>query len=417
MAETVHEFRGGREVTGLPSPPADGESPGEPEPEQVLPAFPKAAWRGVFGEYRDTMQSATEAPDPFHFSTLLVRAGIELRRRIWFTYGLKLFPNFYCLNFGPTGDRKTTAQRTLPDLGSAPVKIISGAGSGEGLADEFHSVTPGSPCLILIEEFAELLRRGRWDGATVLQFLTTCFDCPPRYELKFRKTGVTIEEPTPSLLAGTTPEWFWASAKLSDFHGGFGNRILYFCGPRNPLISLPAEPDLTETRTQVDRLVSVPGGPGRLSPQATTLWEEFYKAWEQKQQKRDAILQAAIQRIPACILKIAMVYASFEKTWPEINREQLSSAILVGNFSAKCAAELLSLQNAGTNPTKELERRILAYAAQSPGRQTTKRLIYKALWRYYSCAEHFERSFNALVRTGELLAEPLGKGSWFVRVP
>jgi hypothetical protein len=363
------------------------------------------------------MQEATEAPDPFHFSTLLVRAGMALGRRVFLDYSMRLYPNFYACNFGPTGDRKTTAQRYADELGSEPVKTIYGAGSGEALADAFQQLSPGTPYLVFLEEFSGLLRRGRWDGATVLQFLTTCFDCPPRYELKFRKNPVCISEPTPSLLAGTTPEWFWQSARLSDFQGGFLNRILFFTGKRKSANPLPSAPDLTAIRSTIDALASVLAGPARLAPDAVALWNEFYNAWDGAQRKRDEMLQVAVERIPPYILKIGLVYAACEGTLPQITAEQLSAAILVGDFCTKCAAELLSLQNAGTNSAKELERRILAFVSKQPGKRTFKRHIYRALWRHYSDATQFNRSFDALVKAGELCTEPVGKGSWLVWIP
>lgn len=386
---------------------ADGA---EPDGSSKKLALPDAAWRGVFGEYRKAMREATEAADEFHFSTLLVRAGMTLGRRVWFNYGMKVYPNFYVLNFGPTGDKKTTAQRYLDGLGRMTVKVISGAGSGEALADEFQSVSAGEPCLICLEEFSELMRRGRWEGATVLPFLTTCFDCPPKYELRFRKSPVVIDEPTPNLIAGTTPEWFWQGFRLSDFQGGFGNRLLFFTGGRKNPIPLPSEPGLKLVSAAIDALASVPSGKARYTPEAEKLWRDFYRAWDPAQQKRDPMLRVAVERIPSYTLKIGMVYAGFEGTLPEITHAQLAAAILVGDFCAKCAEELLSLQNAGTNPAKELERRILAYVTQHPG--TTQRQVYKALHRHYSDTERFWRSLRALLNAGMLLAESKGKGSY-----
>jgi hypothetical protein len=385
-----------------------------PVPNLVLP---DPVWRGAFKDYRTAMKDATEAPDAYHFSTLLVRAGAALGRRIWFDYGMRLYPNFYCVNFGPSGDRKTTAQRYFDDLGTDLVRKISGASSGEALADEFQDLPPGTPCVLSIEEFAELLRRGRWDGSTVLQFLTTCFDCPPRYQLKFRKNPVDLLEPTPSLLAGSTPDWFWQSARSTDFRGGFANRILYFTGKRKAAIPLPSVPDLKGVRATLDALSGIQGGSARLSPKATELWQRLYPTWEMAQDKRDPMLRVALERIPPYTLKTGMVYAAFEQTFPQITRDQLRAAILVGDFCAKCAAELLSLQNAGTNPTKELERRILDFVTQQPQKQAKKRQIYRALWRHYTCAEQFDRSFRALVRTGELCEQLGGKGSSLVSIP
>src|SRR5712692_3597570 len=190
-----------------------------------LPPFPKAAWRGMFQDYRAAMERATEAADPFHFAALWVPAAVRLGRRVWFSYGMQLFPNVFLVLYGPTGDRKTTAMRRGTELGDS-FKIIRGGGSGEGIADGFSEAEPGQGFLLYAEEFSQILRPGRWDGATLIPFLAHCFDCPERYELKFRKSPVNLERPTPSLIAGATPECFWQDFRIRDFQGGFGNRSL-----------------------------------------------------------------------------------------------------------------------------------------------------------------------------------------------
>lgn len=198
----------------------EAEAPTIQESQPAMPEFPKAAWRGIFAEYRIAMKRTTEASDAFHFAALWARSAVALGRRVSFQYAMQLFPNVYLVCFGATGDRKTTATRMGTKLG-APYKLISGGGSGEGLADEFAGAEPGQGLLLHAEEFSQILRPGRWDGSTLKPFLTQCFDCPERYQMKFRKEPIEIEQPTPSLLAGTTPDWFWQDFQGRDFQGGF----------------------------------------------------------------------------------------------------------------------------------------------------------------------------------------------------
>jgi Bifunctional DNA primase/polymerase, N-terminal/Primase C terminal 1 (PriCT-1) len=376
---------------------------------EFSPAFPKAAWRGVFADYRAAMQGATEASDVFHFAALWTRCAVALGRNVSFPYGMSLYPNVYLLVYGPTGDRKTTATRKATELGDQ-FKVVSGGGSGEGLADDFSGAEPGHGFLLHAEEFSQILRPGRWEGATLIPFLTQCFDCPDRYEMKFRKAPISLERPTPSLLAGATPEWFWQDFRTRDFQGGFGNRLFFLTGARKPVIALPDAPDLSKTSRAVNDLSIVEPCRAHFAPNARTLWEQFYLAWDAEEDRRDPLLLAAVKRIPAYIIKLGMVYASSERTLPEITLDQLSAAILVGRYGEVCARELLSLQNAGTNPKKELERRILAFVRGEPGWCVTKRATYKALWRHYSDAEAFHRAFDSLVRAGELFTRSMPRG-------
>jgi len=267
---------------------------------------------------------------------------------------------------------------------------------------------------LFAEEFSQVLRPGRWEGSTLIPMLTQCFDCPPRYEMKFRKAPVNLERPTPSLLAGTTPEWFWQDFRARDFQGGFGNRLFFVTGTRKAAIALPETPNLHAVAQSIDALSQVEACELRLTADAERLFGRYYEAWDAEESKRDALFNAAVKRIPAYVLKLAMLYAAFERTLPEIQADQLAAAILVGRYGEHCARELLSLQNSATNPTKELERRILAFVNEQPGKSATKRLIYKSLHRHYSTAEAFNRAFESLVRAGELFTQSASRCSILV---
>jgi hypothetical protein len=407
IAQSVSRYAPAPSATETRSLQALSESE-ETQRTEFSPGFPKAAWRGVFADYRAAMQGATEASDVFHFAALWARCAVALGRNVSFSYGMSLYPNVYVVVYGPTGDRKTTATRKATELGDQ-FKVVSGGGSGEGLADDFSGAEPGHGFLLHAEEFSQILRPGRWEGATLIPFLTQCFDCPGRYEMKFRKSPINLERPTPSLLAGATPDWFWQDFRTRDFQGGFGNRLFFLTGTRKPVIALPDAPDLSKTSRSVNDLSKVEPCQARFAPNARTLWEQFYGAWDAEEDKRDPLLLAAVKRIPAYIIKLCMIYAASEGTLPEITLDQLSASILVGRYGEACVRELLSLQNAGTNPRKELERRILGFVARQPGRSTKKREIYRNLHRHYRDAEDFNRAYESLKRAGELFEAPIGR--------
>jgi hypothetical protein len=396
-------------------PTAAIEEPAQQErPQATLPTFPEEAWRGIFNDYRKANERATEASDVFHFAALWARCAGALGRRVHFSYGMKLYPNVYIVCFGPTGDRKTTATRQAAELGNG-LKVISGGGSGEGLADEVSRVAHGEGVLIHTEELSQILKPGRWEGSTLIPFLTQCFDCPEHYEMKFRKSPVSLERPTPNLLAGTTPEWFWRDFRANDFQGGFGNRIFFLAGGSpKACLPRPESPSLGPIVGGVENLLAVDPCEARLEAEAARLWDKFYREWRGAEMKDDSLLHVAVKRVPSYVLKLAMLYAAGEGTLPEIRADQLSAAILVGQYGAECASELLSLQHAGTSPRKELERRILALLRAE--NSTTKREIYKRLWRHYKDAEEFNRAFDSLQRAGEIFTSTSVGGRGSVRV-
>jgi hypothetical protein len=320
-----------------------------------LPAFPEAAWRGAFADYRTAMAGTTEAPDVFHFTALWVDAAVRLRRRVWFRYARRLYPNVYVVTVGASGDtKKTTAMRQGRELPAEAtyVKVMRGIGSPEALGDWMgNSANGATPLaqLLLLEELAKLLALGQWHGSQLFQFLTETFDTPDEFSIAFRKNPVHVVEPTPSLQAGTTTQWFWKYMRDEDIEGGFGNRLFYATGVPNALIPLPGEADTTafaRVRNSLHRLEQVHAGPMHLTPEATALWSEFYIAF--RKTKKEPLVAALTKRIPDYALKLALIYAAFEGTAPAITDEQLAAAVQVGGFGLECAEWLVTQRRSVT---------------------------------------------------------------------
>ena len=326
-----------------------------------LLSFPEAAWRGPFADYRQAMAGTSEAPDSAHFAALWAVAAARLRRRLSIYYAFTHYPNVYLVNYGTTGDSKTSASRQglrlLPEDGR--VKLLRGVGSAEALGDWMQQLEDGPQAshLLFIEELANLLTRGGWEGSTLLTFLTETFDAPDVYEVPFRKNPIKVLEPTPNLIACTTPEWFWKSMREVNIHGGFGNRLFYLTGQPKPPIPMPSKPDphqLHRVRDALNALERIEPIEVSLSGPARDFWGEFYIAW--KETEWEPLTAAAVKRVPAYILKLAMLYASFEHTLPVITKEQLHAAILLGNYGTKCAERLMSQQGHHTVQGKCEER-------------------------------------------------------------
>jgi len=212
-----------------------------------------------------------------------------------------------------------------------------------------------------------------------------------------------------------TPEWFWRDFRVVDFQGGFGNRLFFLTGSPKGCITQPKASELASIIRGIEEFAEIDPCVARLDERAGELWDKFYRAWHDAEMKSggDSLFHVAVKRIPAYVLKLGMFYAANEGTLPTIHADQLSAAILVGQYSAECAKELLSLQHSGTSPRKELERRILAYVSRDTG-VTTKREVYKSLWRHYPDAEAFNRAFDSLQRAGEIFTRNAGRGSVWV---
>ena len=255
--------------------------------------------------------------------------------------------------------------------------------------------------LFFWEELSALLARGRWSGATVLEFLTETFDCPPEWGLKYKKSPVSILKPTPSILAGTTPEWFWKNARDEDFYGGFGNRFLYLTGRKKAPLPDPKEPDavrLRAVKTKLTALGKLEGVKASWDSRSKRLWEEFYRDWESRE--RSGLLSAALKRVHVYVRKLAMTYAACEETLPEITLDQLQAAIGVGVYSAECTEALIDARNQNTRPESELERRFIAWVEKHPG--TRVRHMQQTVSKYCGSAEVFNRVLRNLAQADQL---------------
>jgi len=348
------------------------DSVGEPDlDDDTLPDFPEIAWRGAFADYRDAMAGTTEASDVAHFTTLWAGAAVTLGRRVFMSGGERVFPNAYLAVFGPTGDKKTTAQRRLLNCGLMPssIRVIRNLGSTEGLADALKR-DDGADAVALFfwEELTALLARGRWTGSTILEFITEAFDCPPEWGMKYRKDPISVVAPTPTILAGTTSEWFWKNARSDDFFGGFGNRFLFLTGPKKkpiPNPSVPGSAALQRVHDALARLSQMHQMEVRFNAGAEQLWERFYMDWEQRE--RTGLYAAAVRRVHVYIRKLAMTYVALEGTLPEVNIEQLKAAIAVGVYAAECARALVDAKTANPRPEIDLEQKFLKWIGEHEG--------------------------------------------------
>jgi hypothetical protein len=372
----------------------------ETEIGEGLPDFPESAWRGVFADYREAMAGTTEASDVAHFATLWAGAAVSLGRRVSIYAGEWTFANVYLSVFGSTGDKKTTAQRRILNQSLLPpsVRVIQNVGSTEGLADALKR-DDGADAVALFfwEELTALLARGRWSGSTILEFITETFDCPAEWGLRYRKDPVKLVAPTPTILAGTTCEWFWKNARSEDFFGGFGNRFLYLTGPKKEPIPTPIEPAraaLQRVRSSLARLQGIHSVQAHFDRNAEQRWAPFYMSWEHCE--RTGLYAAAVRRVHVYIRKLAMTYAALEGTLPEISIDQLEAAIAVGEYAAQCAQVLIDAQTGTPRSESHLEQKFMKWLESNEGAK--KRYMQQTLQKSTGGCEVFNRVLLNLER-------------------
>lgn len=298
-------------------------------------------------------------------------------------YGQKLFPNFYTVLVGPTGlTRKTTAIRIgehlVYDREGNPTDgtlLLPGISSAEGLLETIGGYNPKeeepvdcTPTLLVIEEFASLLRKGKQESvANLAPMLTQMWDSANSIRLPTRKRPLIARNPFLSILAATTLEWLLTSITREEIMGGFGNRFLYFTAkPKDP-IPMPVAPDYSSLEKLRADLIAIgafwKGSPCiiRLSPKALPLWDRFY--WSFMKADRPELLQDLSQRIPAYALKVSLVYAAIEKS-KIIEPEHLLAGIELMKYYEYSLMELFGFFPGGDHA--KLEARIFKILQDNP---------------------------------------------------
>src|SRR5262249_18632142 len=129
--------------------------------------FPESAWTGVFAEWRDTISSSTEASFESLWGAFLIASGLVIGRRVWRSTPPPLYPNFYILLIGQTGDsRKSTclwlATEFLNHVGE-DFRSLEGLVSTEGLIETL-AAREETKALIYADEFRALLSVARRKG-------------------------------------------------------------------------------------------------------------------------------------------------------------------------------------------------------------------------------------------------------------
>lgn len=280
-------------------------------------------WEGLFLQYRECFEKSSEACSDYHYGSALTIFGAIIGRRVHLYYARELYPNFFTILEGPTGiSRKTTAMRFGEKVMNAfpDIKRCWGISSAEGLMRVMGGYSPDDggekpinrSTILMIEEFATLLRKGKQESLTNLTPTLTClYDAPSRLDLPTRKRPLVVESPFLSILAGTTPDWLESSLSEEEVMGGFANRFAYIRGKPKPTISKPPKPkaeNIEALVADIKKAVSnLKSDYITLSPEADVIWDKHYSRWVKV--KRDGIIAEMVQRIPEYSLKCSLVHA------------------------------------------------------------------------------------------------------------
>ncbi len=396
--------------------PADEEN----EPVKDAPVcFPeKDAWQGAFSIWRDIVCPATESPEEYLWLSCLETIGLALGRSVVIRNPRSLYPNFYGLMAGQTGDdRKSTAldfsQEALFHLGlTDSVHVLHGIQSSEAIFDSLGRCE-GAKTLAHLDELRSLLGVTRRTGAgDIIPRLGSLYYCPAHESLdRHGEESTIITKPFLSLITATPLEYVQDLLGEREINGGFLNRFLTITGkPRSwKAIACPPEAHQWEPFTTAVKDIASHYNDHRFTwtDESKALWGEFYVGWKTARQDWSAREQQLTARIDEHILKIALVYSAIKKE-SELTCGSLVTAISIGKWLQSVALDAFS--EVGHTAFSKAENVVLRIVRKH--KRIYRRYLQQRVYKFGIDGDVLNRVIQSLVKNGQLIEgkETMGSG-------
>ena len=363
--------------------------------------FPASAWTGLFAHWRDIVAPCTEAALENIWSALLVTVGMTIGRNVWRESPQPLYPNFYVLLLGATGDsRKSTVLwllRQLLEHVGVEFQNLAGVASVEGIYEALAR-RDATKALIYNDEFRSLLAVGkRQSTQNLLPRLNSLYYCPARDSIERVKDSTIIVEPFVSLVAATPRAYVDDLLTDLEIRGGFLNRFLIVSGseqPPKPIVRAPtaaAWESIARPLRQIGARFNNSPTHFEMTAEAEQLWCKFYTDWKNSRrgwQQKPAELTA---RTFEHVLKISVVYAALDgKT--EITADALARAVEIGAWLESNTVTLFS--DAGLDFLGKAEAAILGIL--KPKVKMFRRDLQQVAFKKGFNAEFFNRAIKGL---------------------
>jgi putative DNA primase/helicase len=385
----------------------DGVNQEEPEPRIEMPALPECAWQGPFSIWDEIVTPCTESPREYLWASCLVTIGLVLGRNIRIENPRPLFPNFYIILIGSTGDdRKSTALyfagHGLDELGmGSKVDILRGIQSSEAIYDSLARMD-GAKSLAYCDEFRSLLSVAKRKGTQdLIPRLSSLYYCPPRDSLNRHKDSTVVVDPFLSLIAATPTEYVQDLLSNLEIDGGFLNRFLTITGEVKQWKPIAPRPSGWEKFTKLLLEIGSHYDDNECrfewTEESRDLWIRHYTAWKESRRswnERDRKLTA---RIDEHILKLAIVYSAIKKQ-SVVTVEALITAISIGQWLQTTA--LNAFREVGQDPFGRAEKTVLDIV-KSKGKMR-RRYLQQWVYKKGINGEILTRVITSLVKNGEL---------------
>jgi hypothetical protein len=390
----------------------------ENEKKDAPVGFPEEAWTGLFLRWRDVAAPCTEAALENIWAAFLVATGMVIGRNAYRESPQPLYPNFYLLLLGATGDsRKSTVLWLIGELlEHVGVKFqnLAGVASVEGIYEAL-ATGDATKALLYVDEFRSLLAVGkRQTTQNLLPRLNSLYYCPPRDSIDRVKDSTVIIEPFVSLVAATPRAYIDDLLSDLEISGGFLNRFLMVTGaeqPPKPIVRAPSsaawESVAGPLRAIGERFDNSPTHL-EMTPDAERLWCEFYTQWKNERRNWQQKAAELTSRVFEHTLKIAVVYSALEgKT--TITADALARAVALGGWLQ--SNTLRMFDDIGLDHFGKCERIILDLLKKAKDGRMWRRDLQRELSGRGFNGEIFNRAIKALESNDHICCYAITTGS------
>jgi len=358
--------------------------------KEKFPLFPREAWVSIFADYLRLISSCTEAPDSFHFASIVSILGLFLGRKFYLRHPHPVYQNYYFILVGTTAlTHKGTALRfgeELADWLKEEIKFMHVFVSAEGIFNVLAKEA-GTRLLVVNDEMRTLFANAQRSGTlNVFANLCTLYDLKKNVVVG-QKKNLTIEEGLLGMISAVTPEWLSETVEVEAAIGGFLNRNIIVAGePKGPIANPlpPAEDEkikfikeIKDWRESLDK----DGGEIKKSARGMAFYKEYYDKWHKEVFKESRIIQNLRARESLHVLKLAGMFALVNNRM-EILPEDIERGISVINHSRRCQEIIfkdIELSRMGV-----IEQRVLETLESGP---KTKREICRKISSYFTYGE------------------------------
>jgi hypothetical protein len=348
-----------------------------------------------------------EPPKSYLLFAAMAMMGGALGRQVYFGQDFRqLWPMLNVLLIGPSGIGKSTSivlgKKLLEGLPkSAQPQFITGAATPEKLHEDLF---PNPHAIIFAPELATFFNRQDYN-ASLIPYVTNLLD----YDAVERRTKgsslIRIEEPSVSLVGGSTVEWLQEQLPDTASAGGFLARFLIveekdkgqkIADPESAMTEkqrMRLETDRTQVQVEFRGCLETTWGKMKFKDYGAL---DAYTIWYSSHTPASGHLAPFAARAGEFIKRIAMLMA-VSRCSNDITETDVEAAIGLYGYCEK------KLQNVVV--PKTVQGKLLARVLDAVGEQSLSDIEIRQAMRNYVTAQDADRFIQSLLQSRDLIYE------------